>query len=249
MAVVYDSSTPAHTYTGFVGTATTTVVTNSFSPPSDSVLVVVIEASESYNETWNIPTVTDSLGSPLTWSIAASQADSTSSFGAVWVAWAACPTAQTNMTVSVGLGVGAGQYISTAVVAPIVVTGAYATAPIANINQGISATQAASFAMSPIYSGSALFMVTTRMTGTATIDTAGTGLHAQVAVAAGAAAYDVAFLGTAGTFTASTASTPITLALNTADTGNTWQWIAFEVTPPHGTLAAGTGWVIGSVAF
>lgn len=247
--VLYDASTPAYKYTGFIGTATATVVTNTFSPPANSVIVVVIEAIESFTDAWTTPTVTDSLATHLTWSIAASQADTASSFGAVWVAWASCPSAQTNMTVSVGLAVGAGQYISTALVAPYVVTGAYATAPITNIQQGISSTQSASSVLTPIYNDSALFMVATRMATSATTDTAGTGCFAPVAVAAGGGSYGVAYLGTSGVFTNTVASTAATVALNTTDAGNVWQWIAFEVAPPHGTPAAGTGWILGGVAF
>lgn len=246
MAVVYSSTTPSDTESGWVGTQSTTIVSNAFSPPANSLIVVVVSASEGFNSVWDTPTFTDSLGSHLTWTLARAQADSVASFGACWVAWANCPSAQTNMTVSVTLGIAdASQYILGAMLQPLVFTGADTTAPIVNISSGLSSTNSASVGMTPIYAGSNLLIAAARIATDATADTAGAGCYLKTSYVFGAA-HGIAWYGTSTNPTA-TAGNPQTMALTTTDTGNAWQYVAFEIAPPHGAPAAGTGWVIGGV--
>lgn len=246
MALAYSSTTPAATQSGWLGTSSVNVVSNTFSPPAASLIVVALGAQESFTSAWNVPTFTDSLGSHLTWTIARTQADTQQSFGACWVAWAYCASAQTNMTVTATMSIAdAGQYIGGALLAPIVFTGADTIAPIVNVVAGVSTSASVSAVVSPIYTGSNLLMVATRTTANATASTAGSGCYLKESYVFGAA-YGVVWLGDNITPTA-TSGADETLALQTTDSGNVWQYIAFEVAPPHAPPAIGTGWVVGAI--
>jgi hypothetical protein len=83
-----------------VGTPGTPVTSASFSPPAGSTLIVLWGADS--NRAFDVaPTITDSLGTHLIWTLVRySQAGSGGGDGEVAVYWANCPAAQTNMTVT-----------------------------------------------------------------------------------------------------------------------------------------------------
>lgn len=246
MALTYSTTTPAALQTGFLGTQSSTVVSNTFSPPANSLIVLVVETFQSFNVSWQTPTFTDSLGTHLTWHLAKTQADNAQSAGAAWVAWANCPSAQTNMTVSATIGViDSGQYVQGAVLEPIVFTGADTINPLVNISSGVSTSTSASVTMSPIYAGSNLLITAVRTASSVSGNTAGSGCYLKFSNTFGAA-YSLAWFGTSGGPTP-TAGVDQTVALNTTDSSNVWQYIAFELAPPHAAAGPGTGWTIGSV--
>lgn len=165
------------TYSGFLGTQTVSVTSAAFSPGAGTVLVVKVNALESFFSAWTVPTITDSLVGHLTWTLAGTQADATTTVGASWVFWAPCPSAQTNMTVTIGAGVGAGQYVALMHIEIEIVTGASATNPIINVTKGIHSGSPLSISITPTYTGSAVSCQATRTdgSGVATGDVAGTG--------------------------------------------------------------------------
>lgn len=252
MAVTLNS-TPTPTYTGFIGTQTATVTSTTFSPPANSLIIVVVNAYESFNNVWGAATATDSLGSHLTWTVEP-QADSTQSVGGVWVAYAQCPSAQTNMTVSVSLDAGSGQYVFLAELSVIVQTGAHATTPIVNITKGTAAASPCSASITPSNTGSALMLAVTKIASTATADTAGTGMYLSTVSNHGTASMDAAWYGTVSGFTATTSGSAVAQSVATTDASPVFQYIAFEVAPaaggstPISAAETGSGSEAGAVA-
>lgn len=238
------------TATGFLGTPATTVTTPAFNVAAGGLIVVVAEAYESFTSTWAAPVFTDSLGTHLTWTLTKAQVDP-ANFAATWVAWARSPSAQTGMTASVTITLNdSGQYLPSAMASAFTFTGQDTTTPVLNVLSGTSSTGSAAVTMTPVYSGSFLFLAATRVMtgGSPTVDTAGTGNYAAVASAFGAS-YGVAWAGTSSGPAAATANVNQTLALSTTDTPAGWQYIAFEIAPPHAAPPAGTGWTIGGIAW
>lgn len=231
--VQYSSTTPAPKYSGYLGTQTASVTSNSFSPPANSVIVVMVSAGESYYVGWNTPTITDSLGTHLTWTLNGTQADGSTDSDGAWVFSAQCPTAQTSMTVTVGIGlVNNSQYVTTAVVAPLVVTGASTTAPVVNVAAATNTSTTASATISPLNTGSAIAMVACRYCAAGpTNDTAGTGGYLWESQVAGSFCHGMTWLGTSTAFTPTTQSVPTTISLVTTDTTVTWGSVAFEIAP------------------
>ena len=103
MALAIDASTPAPTS---VGVDVTSVTSASFSPPAGSVIVLAYaDGADSGASAHSISSVTDSLGSHLTWNfLVRSNTVSSGSLSGTCEFWyASCPSSQTNMTVSVTL--------------------------------------------------------------------------------------------------------------------------------------------------
>lgn len=126
-SLAIDASTPAAKH----GSQTVpALVSNSFSPPAGSQIWVFWGANDDPNSGQPAaPTITDSLGTHLTWNQTDwSRAADTSNIGngqaAIW--WANCPSAQTNMTVTVTNGSQANSG-EDAHLAPVVFTGADTT--------------------------------------------------------------------------------------------------------------------------
>ena len=112
MAILIDASTPTvKTITG----SSTSTASNSFSPPANSVIFCLVAVGNLTGNTQTVTSVTDSLGSHLTWTLMNGPTDGTGAnqnarsnaqigggvTGAtaeVW--WASCPSSQTSMTVT-----------------------------------------------------------------------------------------------------------------------------------------------------
>ena len=129
MALAIDASTPAAKHSA--NNTTPALTSNSFSPPAGSVIFVFWSGNDDPNNVGqpNAPSITDSLGSHLTWTQTDwSRAADTSNVGngqaAIW--WANCPSSQTNMTVTVTNG-DAGGAAADGHIRPVVFTGADTT--------------------------------------------------------------------------------------------------------------------------
>ena len=156
MALAFDPSSPAPKSSTYVGTTPVTQASNSFSPPAGSVIIVAYWACDSFADTWNTPTITDSLGAHLTWHSSTQYADTTEAGPATGIFWAYTASAQTNMTVSVTVGVGAGQYVNSLAVDVQVWTGANITAPIGATSSGLVKAASLSVNLTPTGTNSAL---------------------------------------------------------------------------------------------
>lgn len=101
MTLAIDASTPALKLVPISGTS---VASNTFSPPASSVIVLMVVTIGPSNVASSVSSVTDSLGSHLTWALISGARCNTNNVGnlggtcEVW--YASCPSAQTNMTVT-----------------------------------------------------------------------------------------------------------------------------------------------------
>jgi len=116
VSLTIDSSTPAASQSAN-GVSVTSLASNTFSPPAGSVIVVFWGNG---NTGTNPTSITDSLGSHLSWS-SDTTAGSTSTASA-GMYWASCPSAQSNMTVTVNFASTQALYIL-----PVVFTGEVST--------------------------------------------------------------------------------------------------------------------------
>src|SRR5579862_1622621 len=131
MTLAIDASTPAYATHDDAGGANPALASTSFSPPAGS-LIVCVAASATGGGTQSANTITDSLGTHLNWTSRASAlgTDGSNTWGcaSIWVA--DCPSAQTNMTVTVTFNQAA---VYSQAVGVIVLTGA---APVAGQTGG-----------------------------------------------------------------------------------------------------------------
>lgn len=112
MALAIDASTPLSK--AIVGSATSQV-SNTFSPPAGSVVVLMVSVGAAAGSSQSVASVTDSLAGHLTWGLINGPTDGTGGninarenvsigggvTGATAEMWyASCPSAQTNMTVT-----------------------------------------------------------------------------------------------------------------------------------------------------
>lgn len=93
-----DASTPALKQAGTVATAVAAAVSTAFSPPAGSGIAVLV--GNGVNNTASVSSITDSLGSHLSYSLLKRSALAS---GAAEIWWANCPAAQTGMTVTTTL--------------------------------------------------------------------------------------------------------------------------------------------------
>jgi hypothetical protein len=149
MAIAVDTSTPA-----LKTNSATTAVSNSFSPPANSLLVIVYMSPN----TTTISSITDSLGGHLTYTLRKGNHGTGDCNTEIWVA--DCPSSQTGMTVTATLGVSVYGTIGI-----VVLTGAIAAA-----SQTGATNNASSFGAAPTSS------VTTTANGSLVIGTFGTRL-------------------------------------------------------------------------
>lgn len=137
MALAIDPSTPQLDNISMTGTSFTT--THLFSPPANSVIFVFITCVGPASGSQTVTSMSDSLGGHLSWALFTGSRDNvtvSSLTGDTEVWWAACPTAQTNMSVTVNLAVANDSAGSdpAGIIQPVVFTGA---APIQNGNATI----------------------------------------------------------------------------------------------------------------
>lgn len=227
------------TDSGFLGTQTVNVTSAAFSPGAGTLIIVKVNALESFFSAWSVPTITDSLGGHLTWTLAATQADAVTTVGGAWVFWAPCPSAQTNMTVTVSLGVGAGQYVAIATLGIEVVSGSDQVNPIINITKGTHTGSPLAISITPTYTGSALSFLENKTVGagSATTDTASAGnLILGARTNGGGSAMATGIFGSAGpTYTSTTAGGTQVMGVTSPDTTPAFQYIGFEIAVPSGT--------------
>lgn len=224
-----DASSPALRSSAFQGAAATQAWdSNSFSPPAGSVIVLVLSATQSFNNAWTTPTITDSLASHLTWTIAASQADVSTGAAqsGVWIAWANCPTAQTGMTVTATYAVAAGQTITFSSVGVEVFTGADTTAPIGATATGVSTTAATAATVTPVGAASALLIAAANSAAASAATSAGTGEYLVEETHVGPSVA-IAWYGTATGPT--TTGSVQTLDLTSSAAAFRTQYVGFEV--------------------
>lgn len=128
MPLTIDASTPNFKDVPISGTS---VASNTFSPPANSVIVLVVIVVGSSTISTSVSSVTDSLGSHLSWALitgARCNTNNTGNLGGTCEVWyASCPSAQTNMTVTPTYTNPAGAGNSEGIVLPIVFTGADTT--------------------------------------------------------------------------------------------------------------------------
>ncbi len=128
MALAIDASTPNLKLVPITGTS---VASNVFSPPANSVIVLMVVTINPSGAVASVSSVTDSLGSHLTWALipgARSNTNSSGNLGGTCEIWyASCPNAQTNMTVTPTYTNPAGAGNGEGFVLPIVFTGAATT--------------------------------------------------------------------------------------------------------------------------
>jgi hypothetical protein len=237
MTLARDSSSPAAKQSGFIGISPGSVTSNSFSPPGGSAVFVTSWTEDSFANDWapgSQPSITDSLGSHLTWNLIVNQFDNglsgPNSRIAVWWAYAGA-SAPGSMTVTVTDSVTSGQYIQLMGIAVDVWTGAKTSGPAGAIVSGSQQAAASGVTQSitPQASGSALVMAG----GVTTSDTitAGSGMYLNnVAYAWMGAAWQ----GTSSGPALTTSTSPQSLSLALSSGTSQWQYAAYEV------LAAGS---------
>lgn len=234
-------TSPAISSSAFQGTGLSQAYTsNTFSPTAGSTVVVVGMATESFNNSWNTPTITDSVG--LSWTLASVQSDNSvaannaNSCIALW--WANCPSAQTNMTVTQTMSLaGSGQTIVFSSIAPAVWTGASTTAPIGAVVKGIASASPASASVTPTAIGSALLQAASQANAANTASTAGTGCFLVNSTLAGPAFSQVWF-GSSGGPTLTSALTATTVSTANAKATPRFGYLAYEVVAGSGAVAA-----------
>lgn len=215
MAIALDASTPAFKATG---TAATTAVSNSFSPPAGSVIVVGIA---NMSDDVALSSVSDSLGSHLTWAKIANYLDVTD--GGAWEFWwAFVASAPGSMTVT-GTWAGAKNGYSQ----PMVFTGAASSQSGNASTSGRNATGAAvSQSITSTAAGSVGAMLFYNNSGTAL--TPGTN---QTITLGGSSSYDTASGVNQATMLLTTPAGALgsTITLNTAVSGGVALWAALTV--------------------
>lgn len=126
MALAIDASTPAIA----AGAANATSITSAaFSPPASSVIVVCVLADGAGNTVQSVSSMTDNLGSHLSWAKMVAGSESNAALGGCTEIWyAACASAQTSMTVTASFAhATAGTHSPDSAILPIVFTGAAST--------------------------------------------------------------------------------------------------------------------------
>lgn len=222
------------------GTQVATEVSNAFSPPAGSVIVVNATAISSGVSDWSATpfAITDSLATHLTWNLFVDQYDNTDSQYSERIAvfWAYCPAGETSMTVSVTVGVTTGQYVFGITCTPDVWTGANTSGPLAAgslIHGTAASTSTLSEAMTPVAAGSALMLYGGPTFDSTANPTAGSGCYGIHP--GNAAMYFLGeWYGTSGGPTLTPNTSPVTMAM-TFTGPQTWQYVGYEV------LAAGGG--------
>lgn len=231
------TTSPAILSSAFQGAAASQAFTsNTFSPPAGSLIVVMGCATQSFNNAWNAPTMTDSLATHLTWNLVDRQNDVTFSGAtsqvAIW--WALCPSAQTNMTVTQTASVGgSGQTVTFSSLAPAVWTGADTVAPVTSLAKGYTVAQALAAAASPAGSGSALLMAAANQAAASVATTAGTGEFLVNETHSGSSFAQV-WYGTSGGPTIPATAQTLDMTGNAAAK---WQYIAYEIKAASGAVA------------
>lgn len=128
MPLTIDASTPNFKDVPISGTSVASVA---FSPPANSVIVLLVVVVGPSTIVTSVSAVTDSLGSHLSWALitgARCNTNNTGNLGGTCEVWSAsCPSAQTNMTVTPTYTNPAGAGNSEGIVLPIVFTGADTT--------------------------------------------------------------------------------------------------------------------------
>jgi hypothetical protein len=252
MTLARDSSSPVSNATDDPGTQTATQVSKTFSPPAGSVIIVNAVALSSGVSDWSATpfAITDSLGSHLSWNLKVDRYDNSDSQYSERIAvfWAYCPSAQTNMTVSVTVGTTTGQYIFGIDCKPDVWTGANTSGPVGAVISGTAASSnTLSEAITPTAAGSALVLY-----GGPTFDgtanpTAGSGCYG-VNPGSSAVYFLGEWYGTSGGPTLTPNTSPVTMAM-TFTGPQTWQYVGYEVLAAAGAVtAAGTLSVSGTAA-
>lgn len=226
MAVAF-SITPATVNLGFAGTQSATVTSASFNAPAGSIIVQLVEATQSFNVAWSAPSFSDSVG--LTWNTAVGNATVGGTTAAAWIAWAHCPSAQTGMTVSATATVSdSGQYVFGITATRVVLTGADTTTPIASTQSVTPSATTATVTFSTPPAGSALLFSSVRTDTGSTASTASSGAY----LAANQTGNGRREAGWYGTSTALSApSTPQSITL-TSGVSQSWKLIAVNVQAP-----------------
>lgn len=227
-SLVRDASSPAMTSSAFQGSSgTQAYASNTFSPPAGSVIVVAAQATQSFTDPWGTPTITDSLGSHLTWTLVTQQADVSFSGANTTAAlfWASCPSAQTNMTVTVTQSCsGSGQSVTFSSIAVDVFTGAD-TAPIGTTAKGTVTANTLSVSLTPAGSASASCIMAANVNAASVASTAGSGEYLVNETHTGTSFVEAWYGNAAGPTIPSTAQTLDVVGA----TGARWQYIAYEV--------------------
>lgn len=229
------ASSPAIRSSPYQGTAASQAwASNSFSPVANSLIVVVAGATQSFNNAWNLPTITDSVG--LTWARIDQQADvsvasNTNATVAVFVAL--CPAAQTGMTVTVTQSLaGSGQTIIFSSVDVHVFTGHDTTTPVASLAKGLVAANALSVPATPGgTAGSFLLLAGANGAAASGASSAGSGEYLASETHVGTSFATAWYGGSAGPTLTTTQQT-----LDLTGASARWQYIAFEV---RGAAASG----------
>lgn len=216
MTLAVDASTPA------VAAWThglTSMASNTFSPPANSVVVVVVAVDgPGGGVSQSVSSMTDSLGSHLTWSnvwggvTARSNTVSLAVLeNAVEFWWAACPSAQTNMTVTPTLAhASGGAHDPDGLLQPVVFTGAATTQNGAVGTLGATTAQAPSKAVTTTANNSWVF--------------------------GSVANYDNGTAPTVGTAQTTTINAQVSQELNTTDGDGYWAQQQNATTPTSGTV-------------
>ena len=245
MSLALDASTPAFAVSGYLGTPSATQQSGSFSPPAGAVIVVTSFAGDSYQADWDAtkPTITDSLGTHLTWNLVTAAYSNSLSTPSTRVGlwWAYTAVAQTGMTVTVTDACTGGQYVSYMAVAVTVWTGASTTAPVSAATVSGTTGSETSFSQSitPTLTQSALLLACgADYASAAGAISAGSGFYA--ADNDGTRSFSQQWQGTSGEPTLTSSLSPVALTASTG-TAVTWQYIGFEVIPSGTNATAGHG--------
>lgn len=169
MAVAVNAATPAYTA---IGASVSSQTTGTFSPPANSWVFLLVSVGDNTGtgNTQSVTSVTDSLGSHLSWALCSGPSGGTGATinaqenatlgvvgtGATAEVWAAaCPSAQTNMTVTPSFAwpslSGGG------LVLPIVVTGVNLLKSVGAVAVKTAASGAAAVTLTTVGAGSLVF--------------------------------------------------------------------------------------------
>jgi len=215
--ITVDASSPARvTSSGQVAT------TAGFNPPSNSLLVAVVNADSNTSNVNGITTITNN-GTPLTWSpiVEREDADSNAGPGYVSAYYAVLPTERTDMTVT---GTISGSSLANISMKVYVVTGANLSSPIgASIEGSSTANNLTTVAYTSTAPNSLGFAAGTDWSanGVPTSLDIENGFHSAGFIS-GLSAYKSSVTSPSGS--------PVSLNLDAGGTGAAqWNWISFEI--------------------
>lgn len=241
MALAIDASTPAIAVQS--NGATAALTTASFTPPSGSTLLVLYSANTVDPTSPGVPTITDSLGAHLTYTLTnhSIRSDTPSADGQA-AAWTAPVSSSAAMTITVtNQAASGGRH---AAISVQVITGAHATPAPVHGESGSTSTGTVNQSYTANATGGQGFTAIADWNATGVM-TAGTGTTRIGSAAVGAPDYDYGFFRRTSADDVSGNSNSVNATLG--GTSNSVRWIWVEIVPAAGTDATATPATVAAI--